>query len=179
VGIICHPHPLHQGTMHNKVVTTISKAFHQQNLHTVRFNYRGVGQSQGEYGDTVGETEDLMAVIAWVQTVVSQPKIWLAGFSFGSYIAIKGALRIQVEQLYTIAPGVERHNFKDISEISCPWVVIQGEQDEITSAQAVYDWCDSRPEKLSNLSLIKMPEASHFFHGNLTLLRETIVKTMV
>src|SRR6185437_198476 len=89
VGIICHPHPLHQGTMHNKVVTTIVRAWQKMGLATIRFNFRGVGQSEGTYGDEVGEVEDLKAVIHWLrrQQRGKELKLWLGGFSFGALIS--------------------------------------------------------------------------------------------
>ena len=82
VGIICHPHPQQEGSMHNKVVTTLAKVFDYLGLPTVRFNFRGVGKSEGQYGKTIGETEDLLAVLSWVKSVLPNDTIWLGGFSF-------------------------------------------------------------------------------------------------
>ncbi len=101
VAIICHPHPLHQGTMNNKVVHTLSKAFHNKGLYTVRFNYRGVGKSEGSYGDSIGEVADLLSVLKWVDSVLDSPAIYLAGFSFGAFIAARGAALHDCKQLCT------------------------------------------------------------------------------
>ena len=84
VAIICHPHPLQEGTMHNKVVTTLAKTFAQLGVATVRFNYRGVGESEGSYGNMQGEIEDLLAVKAWLRKCLDETLFILAGFSFGS-----------------------------------------------------------------------------------------------
>jgi len=106
VAIICHPNPLFEGTMHNKVVTTIAKAFDLLGLTTVRFNYRGVGKSEGEYGETIGETEDCLAIVDWVQKTYPNYSLWLSGFSFGAYISASVANQMAVAQLVSIAPAV-------------------------------------------------------------------------
>ncbi|MFI4938011.1 MAG: alpha/beta hydrolase [Candidatus Berkiellales bacterium] len=171
VGVICHPHPLHLGTMNNKVVYTLSRAFHNQGLHTVRFNFRGVGKSEGEFGHSEGETADLLAVLAWVDAVLPNSKIWLAGFSFGAYIAAMGAAQHACEQLYSIAPSVINQPFDQIPMLSCPWVIIQGDQDEVIPPPAVNDWFATRKLLQPGMSLLKIPGASHFFHGKLVELR--------
>lgn len=179
VAIICHPHPLHQGTMHNKVVSTLSRAFHAQQLHTVRFNYRGVGKSEGKFGDSAGEVEDLMAVLAWVDLVLHHPKIWLAGFSFGSYIAATGASLHACEQLYSVAPAVGNQPFENLPQIACPWEVIQPEEDEVISPQAVYAWFEKKNSNQPNMTLYRIPHSSHFFHGKLVDLRRLVEETLV
>src|SRR5579883_2897349 len=85
-AIICHPHPLHGGTMTNKVVTTLAKTFRDLGMRTVRFNFRGVGKSEGAFAEGIGETDDLLAVVKWAQTTCSNDKLWLAGFSFGAFV---------------------------------------------------------------------------------------------
>src|SRR3990167_159180 len=104
-AIICHPHPLHGGTMHNKVVHTIAKAFKDLGIKSVRFNFRGIGASEGSYGQGLGEVEDALAIVDWVKKVCPHDEIWLAGFSFGAYIAAQTATRISPAQLITIAPS--------------------------------------------------------------------------
>src|SRR3990167_626391 len=101
-GIVCHPHPLHGGNMQNKVVTTLVKTFQYMGLTTIRFNFRGVGKSEGVFGHGKGELEDLLAVIEWVQQSNQGKKIWLAGFSFGAYVTAKAATQISVGQLITV-----------------------------------------------------------------------------
>jgi alpha/beta superfamily hydrolase len=179
VAIICHPHPLQQGTMNNKVVHTLSRAFHQKQLHTVRFNYRGVGKSEGQFGESIGEIADLMAVLAWVDAVCDNPKIWLAGFSFGCFIAANGAINHSCEQLYSVAPAVTHQDFEQLSSIKTPWVVVQGEQDEVIPPQDVYQWYDKSVMKQPNMSLYKMADTTHFFHCKLIELRNLVEETVV
>jgi uncharacterized protein len=164
VGIICHPDPRYDGSMQNKVVTTIHRAFTQLGLATVRFNFRGVGLSAGAYGDTHGELADLNRVIAWVRSVLPQVPLWLAGFSFGSYISALGAKTAHPVRLVSIAPAVTRHDFTQFTNMNCPWLVVHGDQDEVVPYESVRAWADHPP---SPLQLIVMPGATHFFHGRL------------
>lgn len=175
IGIICHPHPLYGGTMHNKVVYTIARAFKDMGLRTIRFNFRGVGESSGSYADGMGEVDDLFSVLAWVKQCRPEDEIWLAGFSFGSYIATRGAISPEVKQLVSIAPPVESFNFKVLPMPHCPWLIIQGENDEIVSPPAVYSWwADLDPSP----HLIRMPDAGHFFHGKLIELRQILITSL-
>lgn len=175
VAIVCHPHPLFQGTMHNKVVHTLAQAFHRQGLHSVRFNYRGVGKSEGQFGHSVGEGEDLQAVINWVQSVVDLP-LWLAGFSFGAFIAAFAAQHTPCQQLYSVAPAVANQPYGELT-INCPWVVIQGDADEVSKPGLVYEWFEKHQR--ASMQLIKLPGVSHFFHGNLIVLRDLVEQTLL
>tara|TARA_R110002110_G_scaffold121431_2_gene297195 strand:+ start:25152 stop:25805 length:654 start_codon:yes stop_codon:yes gene_type:complete len=179
LGIICHPHPLYQGSMHNKVVHTAARAFNNKNLNTIRFNYRGVGESEGEFGDSIGEVEDLNAVIRWAQSVMPNHKLWLAGFSFGSFIAAKGAILHPCQQLFTIAPAVHHQPYEQVANVACPWVVIQGTQDEVVPPEQVYDWFQRQQAQSHNaMQLIKL-DASHYYHGTLVILRAYIESTFL
>ena len=109
--IICHPHPLHGGTMHNKVVTILERSMRELGLRTVRFNFRGTGESEGEHDDGYGETDDLFAVAEWVRRTRPQDSLWLGGFSFGSYITLRAALNLDIGQLISIAPPTDRYAF--------------------------------------------------------------------
>ena len=175
LGIICHPHPLYQGTMRNKVVSTIAKAMHNQDMPTIRFNYRGVAESAGSYDNTIGETADLLAIVMQVQQVFPDAKLWLAGFSFGAYIAAKAAAKLEsqhiVEQLITVAPAVNKVDFTDIGNISCRWSTIIGTADEIVPYADVVAWHDSLR---ANKELIAVQDCSHFFHGKLSELMRVI-----
>jgi alpha/beta superfamily hydrolase len=172
LAIVCHPLPTEGGTMHNKVVTMTARALRECGATTVRFNFRGVGQSAGTFDEGIGEGEDLHAVVAWARRKYPQSQLWLAGFSFGAYVTYRHAAELQPGLLLSIAPPVGRSwEFDGIAHPNCPWIVIQGEADEIVDAQAVKAWAESQkppPE------LVLMPETSHFFHRKLMDLRGAI-----
>lgn len=173
MAIVCHPHPQYDGTMTNKVVVTVARALRKMGCTTVRFNYRGVGKSAGAYDNAVGEVDDLMAVVNFARTHHRAKQLWLAGFSFGAYIAAKGATQVgDVKQLISIAPSVENMDYQSLSDITIPWLVVQGDQDEVVSAPAVFDYVDS----LANPpTLIKMPGVGHFFHSKLIDLEQVLL----
>jgi len=171
VAVFCHPHPLEGGTMHNKVVTMACRALRELGLVTLRFNFRGVGLSQGQYDHGRGEVLDLHAVAQWVQAAHRDWKLWLGGFSFGAWISLLGARDLPAAQLISIAPPAGRWDFSAVLAPRCPWLLVQGEADEIVSPKAVYDWLallDRQP------TLVKMPDTGHFFHQRLMDLRGAI-----
>jgi alpha/beta superfamily hydrolase len=172
VGIVCHPHPLHGGTMNNKVVTTVCRSFQKLGVWSVRFNYRGVGQSEGSYGDVAGECQDLMAVIDQVKQLFADHTILLAGFSFGAFVAAFAATKIHPARLISIAPSVVNMDYSTLPTMPCPWLVIQGEQDEIVSPEAVYQWA---AQVKPPVELIRISGVGHFFHGKLINLREVLM----
>ncbi len=171
VAVICHPHPLHGGTMTNKVVHFVSRALNGLGFATVRFNFRGVGRSEGEFDHAMGETEDLLAVIDSLQQRFPAAPLWLAGFSFGAYIALRGVSQRRVERLITIAPAVHLYDFSQLTLPTCPWLLVQGDRDEIVPVEMVREWVkglERRPRT------IYLKGVGHFFHGKLPLLREVI-----
>ncbi|MBX3708983.1 MAG: alpha/beta fold hydrolase [Gammaproteobacteria bacterium] len=170
-GIVCHPHPLHGGTMHNKVVTTLAKAFQGMGVTTVRFNFRGVMRSEGRFDNGNGELDDLLAVMDWVQQEKARREIWLAGFSFGSYIAARAATEVPISKLVTVAPPVQYFPMQALPPITCPWVLVQGELDDVVPAEKVFAWAEARDPKPV---ILRFPQAGHFFHGQLTELRTQI-----
>jgi alpha/beta superfamily hydrolase len=174
-AIICHPHPLFGGTMHNKVVTTLAKAFQSVGANTVRFNFRGVMRSEGEFDHGKGELADLLAVIDWVTQQSPTQPIWLGGFSFGACIAAIAATQIDAKKLVTIAPAVQHVEMQTLPPITCQWVLVQGDRDDVVSPQAVFDWVDSRDPKPI---LLRFPDAGHFFHGLLQELRVRIEEVL-
>lgn len=173
VGVVCHPHPQHQGTMLNKVVHTLGRALNDLQIPVVRFNFRGVGASEGAYADGIGETEDALAVAAWATARFGGAGLWLAGFSFGAAVAIRAALATNCSQLISVAPPVARMGgLLDGKRPDCPWLLIQGEADEVVAAADVQAWArelEPPPE------LVLLPGVDHFFHGRLTLLRDTVI----
>ncbi|MDZ4813431.1 MAG: alpha/beta hydrolase [Pseudomonadota bacterium] len=170
-ALICHPHPLHGGSMQNKVVTTTERALRELGLSTLRFNFRGVGQSQGSYDEGRGEGEDLLLLAQWVRAARPRDVLWLAGFSFGAFVSITRAAAIAPAQLISLAPPVGRWQFEAIAYPQCPWLVIQPEADEVVDAAAVFVWAEQLTPRVE---LVRFPNASHFFHGQLTTLREAI-----
>ncbi len=173
VAVVCHPHPQHQGTMLNKVVHALCRALNDLQIPVVRFNFRGVGASEGAYADGLGETEDTLAVAAWASARFPGADLWLAGFSFGAAVAIRAAVATACAQLISVAPPVTRMaSLIDGKWPACPWLLIQGEADEVVAVGDVQDWVrtlNSPPD------LVLLPEVDHFFHGRLTLLRDTVV----
>jgi len=170
VAVVCHPLSTEGGTLHNKVVTMAASALRDLGVTTVRFNFRSVGGSAGTFDHGVGEQDDLKAVVAWVRQQQPHARLWLVGFSFGSFVSLKAAGDLQPDALISIAPPAGRWDFSGI--VPPPrWLVIQGEQDEIVDPQAVYEWLDSvdAPHEL-----VRMPDTSHFFHRKLIDLRGAI-----
>jgi alpha/beta superfamily hydrolase len=173
IAVVGHPHPLFGGTMDNKVVTTVARAFLDAGAAAFRFNFRGVGASEGAYADGVGETEDALAVAAWAQRRYPGSALWLAGFSFGAAVAIRVAVASPCRQLISVAPPVARMaGLLGDAAPPCPWLLVQGMADEVVSAADVEAWARGRT---SPLDLVLLPDVDHFFHGRLTLLRDTII----
>lgn len=174
-AVLCHPHTLHGGTMHNKVVHTLARGFVDLGLRTVRFNFRGAGASAGSYDHGVGETEDLLAVLDWVRAQCPHDALWLAGFSFGAYVALRACARRPVAGLITVAPPVNLYDFTVLPSAPTPWLVIQGEQDEIVPALAVVSWA----QRLTSVpDLMLMTGAGHFFHQRLGDLRTVVTGSL-
>ncbi len=172
LAIVCHPLPTEGGSMHNKVVTMTARALRECGATTLRFNFRGVGQSDGTFDDGDGELDDLRAVAAWAKAQHPDKLLWLAGFSFGAWISLQAADELKAQMLISIAPPVGRSwSFDDLALPTCPWLVIQGEDDEIVDAQAVQAWIESLPIPPQ---LVQMPGAGHFFHRKLIDLRGAV-----
>ena len=171
-AIICHPHPLHGGTMDNKVAHTLSRAFLKSGYNSLRFNFRGTKNSEGKFGSGIGELDDLLAVIKWMKTREHSEILWLAGFSFGAAIAINASSIIEVNGLVSVAPAIEKFtNFTN--QPQCPWLILQGDEDELVDIKTTINWLNTLnpgPE------LLILPQAEHFFHGRLVELREEIFK---
>lgn len=170
-AIICHPHPLFGGTMTNKVTHMIEKAFRELGLHTIRFNFRGVGESEGEHDNGIGETDDIISIYKWAKEIFPEHDFWLAGFSFGTYPALRACAEIKPSQFLTVAPPVERYEYTEIEIPECPWLVIQGEGDDVVTPKAVYNYVnnlDPRPQIITF-------KAGHFFHRRLIDLKGAII----
>ncbi|GAB1406561.1 alpha/beta hydrolase [Thermomonas brevis] len=171
LAIVCHPLPTEGGSMHNKVVTMAARALRESGVTTLRFNFRGVGQSEGEFDDGDGELDDLRAVAAWARAQHPDKALWLAGFSFGAWVALRAAAELDAQALVSIAPPVGRSWDFDVAIPDIPWLVIQGDADEIVDAEEVYAWLDGLPR---SPEIVRMPDASHFFHRKLMDLRGAV-----
>lgn len=175
IAIICHPHPLHGGTMLNKVVHYLARTTRELGLASLRFNYRGIGRSEGSYGEGIGESEDLLAVIDWVEQRYPGAPLWLAGFSFGSYVVLRASTQRHVEHLITIAPAVNRLDFSDLPLPGCPWLLVHGDEDEVVPFAEVAEWVNglnTPPET------IYLDGVGHFFHGQLPRLQENLMTSL-
>jgi alpha/beta superfamily hydrolase len=163
-ALIAHPHPLFGGTLDNKVVQTLARAFLDLGYETWRPNFRGVGQSEGVHDEGRGELEDL----ALIAGSLSQSKVVLAGFSFGAAVVGQLAQRVTPERMVLVGLGITR---LPVPDVPADTLVIHGENDETVPLAAVLDW--ARPQ---DLPVVLVPGADHFFHRKLQVLR-TIVQS--
>ena len=171
-AVICHPHPQHGGTMHNKVAHTLARAFVRSGFAALRFNFRGTEGSGGSYDNAVGELDDARAALEWMQQRYPDVPLWLGGFSFGAAIAVRAALTNDVSGLISVAPAIYRFANGLERQPQCPWLVIQGDQDELVDVDETIEWFNSLspgPE------LLIVPGAEHFFHSRLADLRTAVM----
>jgi len=172
IAVICHPHPLFQGNMHNKVVTTLAKTFQSQQYASLRFNFRGVGQSAGTHAFGMGEVEDVLAIFNYVATTYPNSKIIIAGFSFGGAMAIKAASEYPVANVIAVAPAV-RYLSHEHQLYQSPWAIVHGTADDVipySDMMEFYKHCSLKPD------LLIVEGASHFFHGRLIELKDRITQ---
>ena len=173
VAVIAHPHPLFGGTMDNKVVQTLARAFVQCGWQAVRFNFRGVGATEGVYDEGRGELQDLLAV---VQQVAPQGTLALAGFSFGAFVTSHAVQALwpqrAIEKIVLVGTAASRFAVADIPpEAHAHTLTLHGEQDDTVPLAAVMDW--ARPQ---TLPVTVIPGGGHFFHGQLPLLKSLVVR---
>ena len=168
-AVISHPHPLYGGTMHNKVVQTLAKAFVQNGWRAIRFNFRGVGASAGVYDEGRGEVDDLMSVIQ--ATSEASQSLALAGFSFGAFVTSHAVAclpsSLQLEKLVLVGTAASRFEVATLpTDLHEKTLVVHGEVDDTVPLASVMDW--ARPQ---SLPVTVIPGVEHFFHGQLPLLR--------
>lgn len=168
VAICCHPHPLFGGSMTNKVIHTVAKTFLAAGSVVIRFNFRGVGASAGVHDEGRGETDDVVALARWARERWPGLPLWLGGFSFGAWIALRAP--VSPALLVAVAPPVGRWDFSKISPPRSPWIVIQGDRDDLVDANAVDEW--ARASGVS--TVVRLAEADHFFHARLHELRDAL-----
>lgn len=174
VAVVCHPHPLHGGTMDNKVVYTLTRACQAAGLSVLRFNFRGAGSSEGAHDNGQGEVEDVIAAADYLQSqseIPSSQTLLLCGFSFGGYMALAAASRLAPKALITVAPPLRYAESGPVPQPDCPWYLIQGDADGVVDLDDNAARMDHmvRPPELTTLA-----GAGHFFHGRLIELREEV-----
>lgn len=167
VALIAHPHPLHGGTLDNKVVATIAKTFFRRGYYCARPNFRGVGGSEGSHDEGRGEVDDLLAAGAYARRDKEHLLLVLAGFSFGALIAARAREKLDARKLVLVAPVVAQSDFPELPQDT---LLIHGEHDEIQPLAGVLEWALPR-----QLPLVVVPGASHFFHQRLNVLATIIV----
>jgi alpha/beta superfamily hydrolase len=170
VAVVCHPHPPSGGTLDNKVVQTLARSFVQLGWRGLRFNFRGVGASQGAHDEGRGEVDDALAVVvAWRERDLP---LALAGFSFGGYVAAEAAARLpegaKAARLVLVAPSTEKHRLPNVPSDT---LVVHGDADDVVPLAATLAW--ARPQ---SLPVVVVPGGGHFFHGQLTLLKDIVLR---
>jgi len=173
IAVICHPHPLFGGAMTNKVVYSLASCALKAGLATLRFNFRGVGKSTGLYDDSRGETDDALALVAWMKGQVPAVPLTLAGFSFGAYVALKAAAVAKPMRLVTISIPFGRYvdGAEPPPRPECRWLAVHSRDDDVVDfaeTDAVLQAYRPPPERLA------FEGAGHFYHGRLTELQSAI-----
>ena len=172
IAVVCHPHPLYGGTLHNKVAHRVASTLHTRGAAVLRFNFRGVGKSEGTHDRGRGELDDGLVVLETLRRRYPAAHVWVAGFSFGSWVASRmAAAESAVERLIMIAPPVHTQTFEEMRDSPVPKLVVQGTGDEICKpenlARVFPTWADPK-------RLVEVPGGSHFFDRQLADLGSAI-----
>ena len=176
LAVVCHPHPQGGGTLDNKVSQTIARACIDVGWASVRFNFRGVGASEGAWDEGVGEVEDALAVIAeWRRRdEFANKPLLLGGFSFGGFVAVEAASRLtgdaKPRRIVLVGPSTEK---QAVRIVPADTIVVHGESDELVPLAATLAW--ARPQ---GLPVIVFPGVGHFFHGQIALLKKVLVREL-
>ena len=177
-GVACHPHSLKGGTMDNKVTHTLARAMVECGAPVLRFNFRGVGASGGAFDHGRGETDDLVAVVEAGRHRFPGAALWLGGFSFGAFVALRGAQRLAPAKLVAVAPPVVGYELGEVSAPDCDWMLAQGDADDVVPPDAVLSWAAQQAHtpqgRLPRLHVLA--GAGHFFHGKLHELKPLVVE---
>ncbi len=171
-GVSCHPHSLKGGTMDNKVTHTLARAMVESGAAAFRFNFRGVGASGGSFDSGRGELDDLSAVVAEGRRRFPGAALWLGGFSFGAFVALRGAGRLSPDRVVAIAPPVVGYDLGDVDAPACEWLLAQGDADEVVPPDSVLQWA-ARQTNAPRLHVLA--GAGHFFHGRLHELKPLLL----
>jgi uncharacterized protein len=166
LAVVCHPHPQFGGTMDNKVVVTLARAFVQCGWRAARFNFRGIGGSAGAWDEGRGEIDDALAVARALRQ--DSERLAMAGFSFGGYVASHAAAALSAQPIVLIGPATQ--NFT-VAAVPPGTLVVHGESDDVVPLSATLDW--ARPQ---SQPVVVVPGGGHFFHGQLSLLKDLVVR---
>ncbi len=174
ICVVCHPHPQFGGAMSNKVVYALASSALQAGLLTARFNFRGVGQSEGQYDQARGETDDALAVTAWLRQLLPQAPLLLAGFSFGAYISLKAAAEARPAALVSISIPFGKYVEDSAAppHPGCPWLAVHSVDDDVVSyeeTRAALQAYTPPPQQ------VRFEGAGHFYHGRLTELQQAVL----
>lgn len=175
IALLGHPHSLKGGAMNNKVVTTLVRVFKELGIPSIRFNFRGVGQSQGEYDAGVGESEDMLLLAALCQQEWPDAALVFAGFSFGSYVTYRAAAQCPNALLISIAPPVHHCDYTEYRPAPSPWVIVQGGADEVVPVEDVRAFV---AHQASPITFLEFTDTGHFFHGKLIELKSSLIETI-
>jgi alpha/beta superfamily hydrolase len=171
-AIVCHPHPLFGGTMHNKVVFRIARAFQDAGFAVLRFNFRGTGRSEGSHDDGFGEQDDLRAAVQFIKDKYPTAELWLAGFSFGAAVVLRAGCGFErARALIAVGAPVSKYDFSHVGRCDKPKLFVQGELDEFGSAEDLKRLA-AKLDSTNQVTIIS--GADHFFEGQLPALYESI-----
>jgi alpha/beta superfamily hydrolase len=161
--VVCHPHPLYGGNMHNNVVTALTEAFQQAGMVTLRFNFRGVGRSSGKHGEGKAELDDVQAAVTYLLSRQSVATVAVAGYSFGAMVGLQaGASEARVHRLIGVALPVARRDASFLRTAAKPTLIIRGDQDDISPLATLQPLVAELPQPKR---LVTIPGADHFFWG--------------
>ncbi len=173
IAVLGHPHSLKGGSMQNKVVTTLARTFRERGIPSLRVNFRGVGASSGVYDAGTGESDDMCVLTQQLQQAVPPAKILFAGFSFGSFVAYRAAAQMDNALLLTVAPPVNHFDFEAFDTRPRPWVLLQGDEDEVIPSNLVLQFA-----KKYDISVLEFENTGHFFHGKLAELKVRVLQVL-
>jgi len=179
LAIVLHPHPLYGGTMNNKIVYHIYQAFVKNGFSVLRFNFRGVGRSQGKFDNGLGELTDAATALDWIQLQnPDAPACWISGFSFGSWIAMQLLMRRpELEGFISVSPPANLYDFTFLSPCPSAGLITQGDKDDIVAEEAVSKLAAKlSTQKGANITYKVINGADHYYRNNLDELSEILTK---
>lgn len=175
IAILGHPHSLHGGTMNNKVITTLARIFDELGIPSLRFNFRGVGSSEGSYDAGIGESDDMVVIGQQLRQQYPKAQFILAGFSFGSFVTYRACYSLDASLLISIAPSVDNYDYACLDTVPSPWIVVVPLADEVVSSENTLNFTKT----ITPTPLVKtFPDTSHFFHRKLVDLKHYLLPTI-